>query len=84
MTAKKVPGKSTKPQKQKVHIFHEQDLALSNHKINKAINTINNIIRMIFKNSKGSVAITATNNTDMLSGPPANRLMEDYKKIDEL
>ena len=39
---------------------------------------------MIFKNSKGSVAITATNNTDMLSGPPPNRLMEDYKKIDEL
>ena len=39
---------------------------------------------MIFKNSKGSVAITATNNTDMLSGPGANRLMEDYKKIDEL
>lgn len=84
MTAKKVPGKSIKPQKQRVHIFHEQDETYRSHKINKAVNTINNIIRMIFKNSKGSVAITATNNTDMLSGPGANRLMEDYKKIDEL
>ena len=62
--------------KLKVHVFHEWDPdALKSHKINKAINTINNIIRLIFKNNKDSLAITTTNNnSSSLSGPPTNRL----------
>ena len=56
---------------------------LKNHKINKAINTINNIIRLIFKNNKDSLAITSTNNTSTLNNVPANRLM-DEQRIGEL
>ena len=64
-----------------MNIYHEWDPDnLKNHKINKAINTINNIIRLIFKNSKDSLALTATTTpTSTLSGPPANRLMEEYR-----
>ena len=75
-------GKKVKSElvKRKVHIFHESvDHLLKGHKINKAINIINNIIRLIFKNSKDSLAITSTNNSYSLTGPPANRLMEDHK-----
>ena len=68
-----------------MHIFHEWaefvDI-LKNHRINKAINTINNIIRLIFKNSKDSLAITATNHNNTLNGPPANRLMEEYRIVE--
>lgn len=67
-----------------MHIFHEwDDNVLRSHKINKAINTINNIIRLIFKNNKDSLAITTTNNTNSLSGPTGNRLIEDTR-IQEL
>ena len=54
---------------------------MKNHKINKAINTINNIIRLIFKNNKDSLAITTTNshNTGGLNGLPPNRLIEDTR-----
>lgn len=64
-----------------MHIFHEAEEGgvLRNHKINKAINTINNIIRLIFKNNKDSLAITTTNNTSSLGGPSGNRLIEDTR-----
>ena len=83
LTSKKGRGKKGE-QKQRVKIYHEwDDSVLKTHKINKDINTINNIIRLIFKNNKDSLAITTTNNTSSLNGPPANRLMEDYR-INEL
>lgn len=67
-----------------MHIYHEvEDSVLKNHKTNKAINTINNIIRLIFKNNKDSVAITTTNNSSSLNGPMANRLTDDHR-INEL
>jgi hypothetical protein len=75
-------GKKVKTEivKRKVQIFHESvDHLLKGHKINKAINIINNIIRLIFKNNKDSLAITSTNNSNSLAGPPSNRLMEDHK-----
>lgn len=82
------PGKKGKKgkesAKQKVHIFHEwDDSVLRSHKINKAINTINNIIRLIFKNNKDSTAITCTNNSNSLGAPSGNRLIEDTR-INEL
>lgn len=81
--AMKKGKRKQEPQKQRVHIFHEQDdTVLKGHKINKAINTINNIIRLIFKNNKDSLAITTTNNTNSLNGPPANRLMEDHRIVE--
>ena len=68
--------------------WHEADSQiLRTHKINKAINTINNIIRLIFKNSKDSLAITTTNthNTSSLAGPAPNRLSQiDDTRITEL
>ena len=79
-------AKKKESAKLKVHIFHEWTdfvLELKGHRINKAINTINNIIRLIFKNSKDSLAITATNpNNSSLNGPPANRLMEEYRIVE--
>ena len=69
--------------KHQVHIFHEwaddEDSILRTHKINKAINTINSIIRLIFKNNKDSLAITTSNNPSMLGGPSGNRLIEDTR-----
>ena len=80
----KAEGKGKKDAKQRPHIYHEWDgEVLKTHKINKAINTINNIIRLIFKNNKDSLAITTTNNTSSLSGPTGNRLIEDTR-IQEL
>ena len=72
------------PKKQRVHIYHEWDEnLLKDHKINKAINTINSIIRLIFKNNKDSLAITTTNqNIGSLNGPPANRLIEEYRIVE--
>ena len=45
-------------------MFHapEEGGVFKSHKINKAIKTINNIIRLIFKNNKDSLAITTTSN----------------------
>jgi len=57
----------------------EEGVDLRNHKINKAINTINNIIRLIFKNNKDSQAISIINNSSSLSGPSGNRLIEDTR-----
>lgn len=73
--------------RQKVQVYHEwwheaDSAILKTHKINKAINTINNIIRLIFKNNKDSQAITTTTNSVAsggLNGPPPNRLMEDTR-----
>ena len=69
--------------KSRVHIFHEwadeEHSVLKTHKINKAINTINSIIRLIFKNNKDSLAITTSNNPSMLGGPSGNRLIEDTR-----
>lgn len=87
LASKKGGKKGKESSKQRVHIYHEwTELfeSLKSHRINKAINTINNIIRLIFKNSKDSLALTATNhNNSTLNGPPANRLMEEYR-INEL
>lgn len=79
VTGKKGRGKK-ESLKQRVKVFHEwDDSILKTHRINKAINTINNIIRLIFKNNKDSMAITATNQSNSLNGPPPNRLVEDYR-----
>ena len=81
-TGKRGRGKK-EPVKRKVQIFFEQeDDIYKSHKINKAINTINNIIRLIFKNNKDSLAITTTNNSSSLNGPPPNRLMEEYRIVE--
>ena len=50
-----------------------------NHKINKAINLINHIIRLIFKNNKDSQALTATN----ISSMAPNSLL-DVTRINEI
>ena len=73
-----------KSQKRKVHLWHEDDITThhKNHKINKAISTINQIINLIFKNKKDSVALTTISKNDSL-GPPANRLI-DENRVNEL
>ena len=50
-----------KNSKQKVQIYFVDENKHKNHRVNKAINTINNIIRLIFKNSKDSLALTSSN-----------------------
>mgnify|MGYP006889563256 CR=1 FL=1 len=78
---KKQPQKGAvkRETKRRVAIFHEGDEVHKTHRINKAINTINNIIRLIFKNNKDSLAITTTTNNSSLSGPTQNRLIDDNK-----
>ena len=67
-----------------MHIWHEDNITThhKNHKINKAISTINQIINLIFKNKKDSVALTTISKNDSL-GPPANRLI-DENRVNEL
>ena len=74
----------SKDKKRKVHIWHEETERdqHKSHKINKAINTINQIINLIFKNKKDSLALTTMSKNDTL-GPPANRLMEEAR-VNEL
>ena len=71
-------------QKKKVHIWHENKVTdhHKNHRINKAINTINQIINLVFKNKKDSLALTSMSAKSDL-GPPANRLI-DENRVNEL
>jgi hypothetical protein len=61
MRSDKVPKPKPKVnQKKAVHIYHDlsQINSLNDHPINKAITMINNIVRLIFKNTKETSAVT--------------------------
>ena len=64
-----------------MHIFHTGENPHKNHKINKAITTINNVIRLIFKNSKETVALTSSNANTSLGGNKS-RQIEDNRLVE--
>jgi len=67
--------------KRRIQIYFKDNTpeVYRNHKINKAINLINHIIRLIFKNNKDSQALTATN----ISSMAPNSLL-DVTRINEI
>lgn len=67
--------------KRRIQIYFKDNTTemYRNHKINKAINLINHIIRLIFKNNKDSQALTATN----ISSMAPNSLL-DVTRINEI
>ena len=79
--------KNNKKAKETIKIYHEDEdiVMLREHKINKAINTINNIVRMVFKNKGDSLALTANSGGGMHGGSIGGRHhQEDGSKIAEL
>ena len=81
--------KNNKKAKETIKIYHEDEdiVMLREHKINKAINTINNIVRLVFKNKGDSLALTAASSSGggMHGGSIGGRNhQEDGSKIAEL
>lgn len=68
--------------KRRVQIYFPEDSPelYKGHKINKAIHLINNIIRLIFKNNKDSLALTTSNASSSL----APNSIIDVARITEL
>jgi regulatory protein YycI of two-component signal transduction system YycFG len=68
--------------KRRVQIYFPDDNPemYKGHKINKAIHLINNIIRLIFKNNKDSLALTTSNGSSSL----APNSVIDVARITEL
>ena len=81
---KKGKQSPNKKQLKKIKIWHPDNVTghHKNHKINKAITTINQIINLVFKNKKDSLALTSMSTKNDL-GPPANRLI-DENRVNEL
>ena len=78
--AKQLPKTDNGKRKPPIFFVDETPELYKNHRVNKAVNLINHIIRLIFKNNKDSLALTAsTGNTQL--GPNS---VIDVSRINEL
>jgi len=87
---KEIEGKNKKEKESKTDgkrrvqiLFFDDSDTYKNHKVNKAINLINHIIRLIFKNNKDGFALTAHSGSSGTMGPGPNTIL-DVSRITEL
>jgi hypothetical protein len=78
--AKTLPKQDNGKRKPPIFFVDENPELYKNHRVNKAVNLINHIIRLIFKNNKESLALTASTGNSQL-GP--NSVL-DISRINEL